>query len=1257
MAGKTQMLQLLQRIQETCKQRLGACAEEQWPAEGPALSLATLMRQLRAEAGETPVRLPLGGALAEAATPPKPLKPVLYLTPDGALRPASMQRRPAKPKQASPALHVASMAPESLQESRREKSSLRVRGESDFGVALCVPSPSFMAPVDGATEAPLQQPSLLAAAAESGLVETLSCVCAPTTVNAATKAEIFTLEEQAEALYTIVYLVFHVGNSGCRVRPDECAAKRGDNEEERCGTSLMCKIDLLQLTVTTCDLLKRVVERAFGVGGEPGEAERKGKNEDEGDVQTQRALIAVFNAIFILLGCRNLHHWQDEDAWELGAAELPLKRLSFVQEKTGQELDCFLYFDADSPSFQFMLAALTEKGLWQYLLRHVAFSVLPRFGGACEEHAYHAAGSIAEEGAADVSEHQRAACTFGVQLTLKMMTLLLLRDVTAAQRDLSGILYCLTSAEAEELDTRWHRVFPRPNEGNPHHQLSSLEKQLVFTLQQLSRFLVLRRFACYAANAMHVLLTRLLFLHAPMNVDEHAVLLGMFFADGHSSSFLMHVPAMTHETTMTDSIHLREGNTSACDHNPASALVVSHVLNHLLHLFSFNLALQRKEVSRVTPAKPKSGYCTATTSTELTLAAALLSVVLLLEKKPRQRSGKVEEEHGSPPPACGGMSVEAIMTQHNVYRCCEESSGFQTAVSAGLGRTHQVILFLSTVTAQKDDEPVSTLRLEGTHLTAFSHLVCPNAPLPPFLNRRAVESEAWAETLTVAVCSTAPIASTVAVRRRKAETSFSCTLACPVLPETLRRELERCEDVGRGGYGLGDRVLQVYVKLPLTKEFTGANMASGGGAKAAAVAQLEESPPPMFFGYEPISFRDGLQEGRGGSNKNINNDNTGGGIAGGNVLSAPFSREKKGPLWRLGTIFVNRDAPRHTLVVHNMSCSPSPQRSTMTYTASVDLTIVRVPREEDDEAEADTWPFDAVILACSTKHGDELQLLSQPPQKFIISTHKGQGRASLEPRRRSNEKEGSKSQHDRRRRAARQRQRPSPPWEGPKRGKVLQCSVSRREGEAAATTTAAETTSLIAATEQHPPSGIGTSLPYTKKGLGASSRSGPEAQGSYFCRDNGNDERQRQQPPCDDDKMFTDLDAYVASIKPVQAVDVGLQRMEKEAVLLQQQLEQLNAREVALHRRLQEVTEQREELINALADRRVEVELCHTEIIAPLRREVTLLRHSLSLRNQEMSSVISLCHTLRSENESMAEVIRGMRISLEGLAQNAEKCK
>ncbi|ESL08922.1 hypothetical protein TRSC58_03367 [Trypanosoma rangeli SC58] len=1247
------MLQLLQRIQETCEQRLGARAdEEQRPAEGPALSLATLMRQLRAEAGETPARLPHGGALAEAATPPKPLRPVLYPTPDGALRPASVQRGSTKPKQASPALHAASMSPENLQESRRGKSSLRVRGESDFGDASCVPSPSFMAPVDDDTETPLRQPSLLAAAVESGLVETLSCVCAPTTVSTATKAAIFTLEEQAEALYTIVYLVFHVGNGGCRVRPDECAGKRGDNEEERYSTSFMCKIDLLQLTATTCDLLKRVVERVLGAGGEPGEAERKGKSEDGGDAQMLCALIAVFNAIFILLGCQNLHHWQDEDAWESGTTGLPSKRVSFVQDKTAQELDCFLCFDTDSPFFQFMLAALTEKGMWQYLLRHVAFFDLPRLGGACEQHVHNAAGSTAEEGTAGVSEYWRAARTFGVQLTLKMMTLLLLRDVTAAQQDFSGILYCLTSAEVEELDTRWHRIFPRSNDRNPHHQLSLLEKQLVFTLQQLSRFLVLRRFACYAANAMHVLLTRLLILQAPMDVDTHAVLLGVFFTDEHPSSFLMHAPAMTHETTTTASIQLCEDNTSARGRNPASALVVSHVLNHMLHLFSFNLALQRKAVSRVAPVKRKSGYCTATTSTELTLAAALLSVVLLLEKKPQKRSGTVEEEeHGPPPPACGGMSVEAMMTRHNVYRCCEESSGFQTAVSAGLGRTHQVILFLFILAAQEDDVPVSTLRLEGTHFTAFSHLVCPNAPLPSFLHRRAVESEEWAETLTVAVCSTASIADAVAVRRRKAETSFSCTLACPVHPETLRRELERCQDVGRGGDGLGDRVLQVYVKVSLTKEFTGANMASGGGTKAEAAAPLEESPPPMFFGYEPVSFRDGLHAGRGGSNKNIINDN-----AGGNVLSAPFSRETKGPLWRLGTIFVNRDAPRHTLVVHNMPCSSSLQRSTMTCTAAVDLTIVRAPREKDDEAEADTWPFDAVILACSTQHGDELQLLSQPPQKFIIPTYEEQGRASLEPRRRSNEKEGSQSQHDRRRRAARQRLRPSPSWEGPKRGKALQCSVSRREGEAAAIT-AAGSTSLIAATGQHYPSGTGTSLPCTKKGLGASSSSDPEAQGGYFCRGNSNDERQRQQPPSDDDKMFMDLDAYVASIKPVQAVDVGLQRMEQEAALQQQLVDQLSAREVALHQRLQEVTEQREELINALADRRVEVELCHTEIIAPLRREVTLLRHSLSLRNQEMSSLISLCHTLRSENESMAEVIRDVRSNLEGLAQNAEKCK
>ncbi|RNF25609.1 uncharacterized protein Tco025E_02105 [Trypanosoma conorhini] len=1221
------MLQLSRRIREACQQRLGAGPdEEQRPAEEPTPPLATLLRRLRAEASEASVRQPLGAALPAAATPPKPLKPVLYPTPDGALRPASV-------------------APERPRDSRREKSSPRVQGAEDAGVAACIPSPSFTASVDDDAEAPLRRRPSLAAAVDGGLMETLSCVCAPAAVGSETKAATFTLEERVEALYTIVYLVFHVESVGRRVRLDAAAARRRSNEETMGNASFICKIDLLQLSATACDLLRRVVGWAWGAGGAPGEEESGEGVEAAGEAQAVRALVAVSNAISILLGCRSLRHWQQEseaeaEAWELEA------------EAAGQELGCCLCCDADSLSSRSLLAALTEQGLWQYLLRHVAFSVLPRLGAPCEQHASHVEGPAAGEEATDVSGARRVARTFGVQLTLKMMALLFLRSTAAAEPDLSGVLCRLTPAEEEELDARWHRAFPRVCEGSPRRQLSSLEKQLVFTLQQLSGFLVFRRFACYAANAMHFLLTRLLFLPAPAHVDVRAVLLGVFFADEHSSSSLPHAPAATHETTTTTTTtasgHRRPDDSSAGGRNPTSTLVVSRALNHLLHLVSFNLALQRGEVGRAAPAKPGSGYCTAATGTKLTLAAALLSVVLLLEASPRKGNGGVEEEHG-PPCACGGVSVATVMARHNVYKCCEESPGFQTAVSAGLGRTHQVILFLSAVAARGDDSvaaaalvPVSTLRLEGTRLLAFSHLVHPNPPLPAALHRKAVESEAWAETLTVGVRSSASITAAAQRRRRKAEASFSCTLTCPVWPGTLKREHERCPGVRHGGGGVGDRALQVYVKAPQLEEFAGANTANGGGAQAAAAATPEESPPPMFFGYEPVSLR-GISHAVGGGSSNHNNT---GGIAGGNVPSAPSSLEKKMPPWRLDTIFVSRDARSPTCVVHNMPCTSSLQRSTMTYTAAADLTIVRVPCEGDADAEAEAQPFDAVILACSTKYGDELQLLSQPPHKFILSRHEEQERASSKLRGRSEEGELSQSRRDRRRRAARRRRRPSPSWAGPKRGKVLLCSVSRREQEAAA---------------QHSPSGTGKSPPLTKKELGASSGNDSGGQRGHSCRGHGSDsdsdERHRKQHPYDDDKVFTDLDAYVASIKPVQAVDVGLQRREQEAALLQQQLEQSKAREEALRQRLQEVTEQREELISALADRRVEVELCHSEIIAPLRREVTLLRHSLSLRNQEMSSVISLCHTLRGENASMAAVVQDVRSNLENLVQNAKNHK
>ncbi|EKF30190.1 hypothetical protein MOQ_006006 [Trypanosoma cruzi marinkellei] len=1226
------MLQLFQQVQKACRQRLGVSEDaEQGNAYDTTPPLASSIRRLRAMAEGTSVRRSPAGALAavvpEDAAPPKQLKPILYPTPDGALRPASGQRKSSKPTLCSSESFPASMTPDDLRGSRREQSSPNVRRTLGPIFAEDVSSPPFTAAVESNRETSLRRRSLLAVAVDNGLMETLIRVCTPTKLTTETQDDVFTLEERVEALYTIVYLAFYTDNGRSMRQGNNCEERQRNGKGEEENTSLVCKLDLFQLAATACDVLKRVVEQTLG----PGRVQTEGKNgqpENERDAQTLHALVVVANTFFILLGCQNPSHWQEEeDGWDMDEATMSYldvlsKKTFSLHETTTQDGYCCLCSDADSSSYQFMMTALIENGLWQYLLRHVAFSFLSRPGVSCESQ-NHLEEPIAGNNQREASEYQRIARHLGVCLTLKIMTLLLLRSVAAVDRDLSNILCCLTPAEEEELEFGWHRAFSRlKGEEKNHPPLSLMEKQFVFTLRRLSGFLVFRRLSCLAANAMHILFTRLLLLPAPINVDVHVVLIALFVVEEHPPAFLMQSPTMRDETTTSPS-HLRGIDTSAGPRKTANAAVVSDFLNHLLHLFSFNLALQRKKEGGRFHRKQRSIYAVKTTNTELTLSGALLSVVLLLEQKQQERKGKIVEEHRHRH-ACSGISIEAMMTRHNVYRACEESPDFQTAFSAGLGRTHQVILLLSAISAQDGAAvvPLTTLRLEGNQITAFSHLVHPNDPLPSALHRRMVESEAWAETLTVGVRSSASItASAAAVRRKKSETTFSCTLTCPVRLGTLNRHRQGFKEAlnngnAVGGDGLSDRVLQVYLKAPYTEESTGAKTISGGANKATCVASSEDSPPPMFFGYEPASLKDGAHAGGGSGNHNNHNISGGG---------------------KVETMFVNGDPLKYTQLVHNMSCSSSLQRTTMTYTAAVNLTIVTTSCEEGEEEVM--WPFDAVILACSTVHGDELQLSSQPPQKFICSPQEEKNKASLEPRG-INEGE-AQSRHDRRRKVA-LRRGTSPPWAGAKGGKVLLCQASRRDRDA---TASAESSSCM------------------KEKLSVPNGNDPEADAncSHHSHENGasqsgqNEEEDNNNN--DDDNMFTDLDAYVAKLKPLQVIDVGLQRKEQEVALLQQQLEQSKAREASLQQRLQEVLVQREELISSLTDRRVEVELCHKEIIAPLRREVTLLRHSLSLRNQEMSSVTSLCQMLRDENASMAEIIRDFRGQLESLAQNAEHQK
>ncbi|KEG07348.1 hypothetical protein DQ04_10091010 [Trypanosoma grayi] len=1238
------MLQFFEQIKEACQQHRERHARgEQSNTGEEALSLKLLLRRLRADVRHTRTAASPASALHGDAPLPEQPQPLLYPTPDGALRSISARHK-RTPVIASltgeSTAATPSSAPDGLQEGQRDSTSPDARTPAPPAARAAEEAVTSDAVLfsRGArnTAAASRQQTSSSAAVDEGLMEMLISISTSTTIDGEREEGIFTLGERVEALYTLVYMTCYPGN-GWRSEFERLEAEGGCG----CRESLICKIDLLQLAATACNMLKCVMEQLMGRVGsgtfsdsraaaeEEEEDDAKWKkdhddddDDDDGDEQRQllQSLVDIANTMTILLGCRNPRHWQSEEITHEAVephVDASQVAASFFPMSLEPERGCCLCCSAGPLTYQFMMTALTENGLWQYMWRFVALPFLSR----SEHNAENKETPKMRETSDDAYGYNGTARTFGVRLMLKMMVLLLLRSASAGDQDLSSILCSPSSEEEEELGRSCCRAFAPLRTDNNDPQLSSMERRLLFTLRQLSRFLVFRHVSCYAANTMHVLLTRLLVSPALANVNVQLLLESLFFA---GESPLLPPPA-----------HPNDNANAAYLWAPPSKATVSLVLSRVLHALSFHIALHRNESSGQVPKRHinrNTATATTNTSCDLVVPGALLTVLLLLEQQQQQQQPKRR------------WPLESMMAHHAAYKKCEESAWLQAALSAGLSRTHQVALLLyaaaahdaatRTTTAAPQpptSPPLLTLRLEGPHVTAFSQLVRPNPPTPSALQRKNVDAEMWAESLRILVHSTAAIgASSAAARRKKSQTSLTCTLTCPLRPISV----EGCHGVCRSGkthqwaatgkeHSRG-QFLQVYVKVPSSEKTAieggggGGGGRSNGAVKAAGVAGANlvsnSFLTPMVFGNGPVACNDRMRAGscrdRSGSN---------------NTMPTTPSSPLRKMGCRVDTFFANREMTEYARVADNVPCTSLLRRETMEYSAVVEMIILTTSRDEEEETE----PLCAAILACCTTHGDKLHLWSQPPRKS--SAAGGQEEQAKSPERIQSQLGAAVA-------AARRKQ--SSCSLNPKSGAIALCSVSRHDGDVEGDTTTGVTATAVV------PSPLDVTSPNNPPAYG---RTVPPGGASPSHASNANEpvirvEHQRNSD--DDSDDFAEINAYVANLKPTPIVDTILVRKDQEIALLQQQLEHAQAQESFLEQRLHEALAQREELLGLLEDRRVELELCHSDIIAPLRREVTLLRQSLTLRNREAGMAISLCRKLRSENIVLAESIHTIRCEM-----------
>ena len=98
-----------------------------------------------------------------------------------------------------------------------------------------------------------------------------------------------------------------------------------------------------------------------------------------------------------------------------------------------------------------------------------------------------------------------------------------------------------------------------------------------------------------------------------------------------------------------------------------------------------------------------------------------------------------------------------------------------------------------------------------------------------------------------------------------------------------------------------------------------------------------------------------------------------------------------------------------------------------------------------------------------------------------------------------------------------------------------------------------------------------------------------------------------------------------------------LQRKDDEIDALKQRIALLEAREALAAERLKVCEEQRSELLQRVGQMRIELELCHNDVIVPVREELSRARQAAVQRDRELAAAKRCITTLQDQNKQIAE--------------------
>lgn len=120
-----------------------------------------------------------------------------------------------------------------------------------------------------------------------------------------------------------------------------------------------------------------------------------------------------------------------------------------------------------------------------------------------------------------------------------------------------------------------------------------------------------------------------------------------------------------------------------------------------------------------------------------------------------------------------------------------------------------------------------------------------------------------------------------------------------------------------------------------------------------------------------------------------------------------------------------------------------------------------------------------------------------------------------------------------------------------------------------------------------------------------------------------------------------------ASTEAQQAAAEELQASRLEVAELRALLSQKAQSLEKLQQRLEESEEQRQSATQRLADLRLELELCQTAMVGPLRQETTNLRRQLAAKEEDLHLAMDAVHTLALDNEVLSGHLHEALLKLE----------